>query len=166
MVSTWPRTTISLPARSFRLSPRSAGSLRQPRPGRGSARSRKRRSPAAISMGRPPPACARCTEARLPRIAAVAPRAPVIGMFSKSCTVVQTILRRLGRDRVADSVLRIEPEGRRCLKTAAERDQQVVRDIALGEAQLAAPWSGRRPCAGPARQRAAACAGPPLPATA
>ena len=46
---------------------------------------------------------------------------------------VQPVLRRLGRDGVADAGLRIQPEGRRRLAAAAERDQQVVGDVALGE---------------------------------
>ena len=46
------------------------------------------------------------------------------------------VLRRLRHHAVAHSVLRIEPERRRGLKAAAQRDQQAVGDIELREAAL------------------------------
>ncbi len=39
-----------------------------------------------------------------------------------------------GRDRVADAVFGIDPESRRRLKAAAERNQQILRDVVRREA--------------------------------
>ena len=60
----------------------------------------------------------------------------VMGIFCRSCRLVISVLRRLRRDVVADAGGGVEPERRRGLKTAAQRDQQVLRHVALREADL------------------------------
>ncbi|ARF90813.1 putative autotransporter protein [Burkholderia cenocepacia] len=49
---------------------------------------------------------------------------------------IHRVLRRLHEHRVADAVARIEPEVRRRLRAAGQRDQQVLRDVALVETGL------------------------------
>ena len=49
---------------------------------------------------------------------------------------IHPVLRRLRRDRVADAGRGVQPERRRRLAAAAQRDQQVVRDVALREPGL------------------------------
>ena len=72
-------------------------------------------------------------DASEPRIAGLAPLAPVIGMFSSVLQRIHPVLRSLGRDGIAHAILGIEPVGRRRLETAAERDQQVGGNVALRE---------------------------------
>ena len=47
---------------------------------------------------------------------------------------IHAVLRRLGRDGIAHAILGVKPVRRRSLETAAERDQQVGGNVALGEA--------------------------------
>src|SRR5215470_1814863 len=50
--------------------------------------------------------------------------------------IVHAILWRLHRDAVADTVFRIEPETRRSLEAGAERDENVLRDVARLQADV------------------------------
>src|SRR5262249_25888714 len=52
---------------------------------------------------------------------------------------INTIFRRLHGNAIGDAVLRVEPERGRGLETAAERYQQVLRNIALLQADLLRP---------------------------
>ena len=63
-------------------------------------------------------------------------RSPAIGMRLEVLQRVHPVLRRHRRHVVADAGGRVQPEGRRGLAAAAQRDQQVVGDVALGEPDL------------------------------
>jgi len=54
----------------------------------------------------------------------------------ESLQTVNSVLRSLRSDAVTDPVLGIQPECGRSLKASAERDQQILSDIALREADL------------------------------
>ncbi len=54
---------------------------------------------------------------------------------------VDLVLRRLHRDEVLHAAL-VEPVARRDLDARRQRDQQVARDVALGEPDLRRPWCG------------------------
>ena len=78
----------------------------------------------------------RFTDASASSICGRAAGRPVTGIVPSSSQRVDAVLRRLRRDRVADAGGRVEPERRRRLAAARQRDQQVVRDVALREAGL------------------------------
>ena len=57
---------------------------------------------------------------------------------------IEAVLRRLHADVVADAVGRVQPEARRHLVVAAQRNQHAARHVALRQAHLARPSRGRR----------------------
>ncbi len=69
-----------------------------------------------------------------PRIAGLAPEVAGDRNVLQLLQGVDTVLRSLRRDGVAHAILGIEPVSRRGLETAAQRNQQVGRNVALREA--------------------------------
>jgi hypothetical protein len=61
------------------------------------------------------------------------------GRLPERVETVDFVLRRLHRDRVTDAVERVEPVVGRNLAAGAERDEEIVGDVALGEAHSAGP---------------------------
>ena len=77
----------------------------------------------------------RWMDASVPRICRTAPPpAPGDRDVFQILQRIHPVLRSLGRDGVAHAVLRVEPVRRRGLEAAAERNQQVVGNVALREA--------------------------------
>ena len=74
-------------------------------------------------------------DASEPRIAGARPAGPGNRDVLQPLQRIQPVLRSLSRDGVAHSIFGIEPVGRRRLETAAQRDQQVGCNVALGESR-------------------------------
>ncbi len=63
----------------------------------------------------------------------------MIGVLFKASIESIRLLRRLDGDRVVHPVLGVDPVVRRDLTARAERDEQAVGDVALGQADLIGP---------------------------
>ena len=78
----------------------------------------------------------------LPLPAAGAPAPVPTGMLSSASSESTLVLRRLHRDVVDHAVLRIEPERRRRLRAARQRDQHVLADVGAPTGRSAAGACG------------------------
>jgi hypothetical protein len=69
-------------------------------------------------------------------------------MLSSASSESTLVLRRLHRDVVDHAVLRVEPERRRRLRAARQRDQHVLADVGRRQARLLQPRAIHREVTG------------------